>query len=161
MRLALPALALLLAASPLAAQTRADTAAVVAAAQRVLDGINARDTSIARASLVPGTQFVSWRGDTTAVARVRVQVDSSFVRLLGDPKTPPLLERIWNPTVLIRGTMATVWAPYDFHIAGKFSHCGVDVFQLVRLAEGWKVAALSYTVEPTGCAPSPLGPPRP
>ena len=52
-----------------------------------------------------------------------------------------------------------VWAPYDFHVNGAFSHCGVDVFSLVRTAEGWRIAAVAYTVEREGCAPSPLGPP--
>lgn len=155
------AAALLLGAAPLAAQSPAggDTAAVVAAAQRVLDAINRRDSVLARASLVPGAQFVSWRGDTVAT-RARVQRDSAFVSQIGDPKNPRMLERMWEPTVLIHGTIATVWAPYDFHIDGKWSHCGVDVFQLVRLGDGWKVAALSYTVERTGCPPSPLGAPR-
>lgn len=156
------AAALPLAAAPAAAQspTAADTAAVVAAAQRVLDAINRRDSVLARAALVPGAQFVSWRGDTVAT-RARIQRDSAFVAQIGDPTGPRMLERMWAPTVLIHGSLATVWAPYDFHIDGKWSHCGVDVFQLARMGAEWKVTALSYTFERTGCQPSPLGAPRP
>jgi hypothetical protein len=49
------------------------------------------------------------------------------------------------------------WAPYDFHLDGKLSHCGIDSFGLVRGADGWRIAGISYTVQKTGCAPSPPG----
>jgi hypothetical protein len=35
-------------------------------------------------------------------------------------------ERYWSPTVLVRGSIAVVWAPYEFWIDGRTSHCGVD-----------------------------------
>ena len=66
-------------------------------------------------------------------------------------------ERIWNPEVRIHGLIATVWAPYDFWIDGKFSHCGIDAFDLIKTEEGWKIAGGSYTIE-SKCEPSPLGP---
>ena len=43
--------------------------------------------------------------------------------------------------------IATVWTPYDFWIDGKFSHCGIDAFDLVKTDEGWKIAGGSYTLE--------------
>ena len=58
----------------------------------------------------------------------------------------------------MHGPIASVWTPYDFWVDGKFSHCGIDIFDLVKTAEGWKISGLTYTVERTGCAPSPLGP---
>jgi hypothetical protein len=66
-------------------------------------------------------------------------------------------ERIWDPEVRVHGLIASVWAPYDFWVDGKFSHCGVDLFDLIKTAAGWKIAGGTYTVE-AKCAPSPLGP---
>jgi len=66
-------------------------------------------------------------------------------------------ERIWNPEVRINGLTASVIAPYDFWIDGKFSHCGVDTFDLIKTEEGWKIAGGVYTVE-SKCPASPLGP---
>ena len=71
-----------------------------------------------------------------------------------------MLERMWDATVLVHGPLAQVWTPYDFYVNGEFSHCGVDSFTLVKTAEGWTVSGVAYTVEPSGCEPSPLGPPR-
>jgi len=65
---------------------------------------------------------------------------------------------MWEPTVLVHGPLAVVWAAYDFHRNKTFSHCGVDAFTLLRSPTGWKIATVSYTTEATGCKPSPLGP---
>lgn len=61
-------------------------------------------------------------------------------------------ERYWSPTVFVRGSIAIVWAPYEFWADGKTSHCGVDVFNFVKAEEGWRIASSMWTVEPDGCA---------
>ena len=60
-------------------------------------------------------------------------------------------ERYWSPTVLIRGGIAVVWAPYEYWIDGKTSHCGVDVFDFVKIAGVWRVSNSMWTVEPNAC----------
>src|SRR3982751_1524332 len=72
----------------------------------------------------------------------------------------PSLERMWDPKVLEHGSMATIWTPYDFYRSGKFSHCGINNFTLVRLDGKWKIRNIVFTVEKTGCPSSPLGPPK-
>ena len=61
-------------------------------------------------------------------------------------------ERYWSPTVLIRGGIAVVWAPYEFWIDGKTSHCGIDVFDFVKIDGVWRVSNSMWTVEPNACA---------
>ena len=70
----------------------------------------------------------------------------------------PYLERMWDPTVLIDGDIATVWTRYDFWLDGKFSHGGTDVVVLLRTDDGWKIASFAWTSEPDA-TDSPLGPP--
>jgi hypothetical protein len=60
-------------------------------------------------------------------------------------------ERYWSPTVMIRGPMAMVWAPYEFQIDGKTSHCGIDVFSFSKIDGVWKVSNSMWTVEPDAC----------
>ena len=60
-------------------------------------------------------------------------------------------ERYWAPTVLVRGSIAMVWAPYEFWIDGKTSHCGVDVFSFIKVGDAWHVANSIWTVEPDAC----------
>lgn len=60
-------------------------------------------------------------------------------------------ERIKFETIQIDGDLACVWTPYSFYYKGKFSHCGVNSFQLVRLATGWKIQYLIDTRRREGC----------
>jgi hypothetical protein len=136
------------------ARAQSDSAAVIAVAQRLLDAINQRDMTAASGVLAPGAQFMS----TRAGGAPRRQSDSSFVHSLV-MTNGRYLERMWSPVVRVKGAIADVWAPYDFHIGGKFSHCGIDTFTLLKGPNGWRIASVVYTVESTGCAPSPLGPP--
>ena len=61
-------------------------------------------------------------------------------------------ERYWSPTVLVRGGIAVVWAPYEFWLDGKTSHCGIDVFDFVKSNGEWRVANSMWTVEPGACS---------
>ena len=60
-------------------------------------------------------------------------------------------EVYWEPTVLVRGNIAVVWAEYSFDLNGKRSHCGIDVFNLIKIEGAWKVTGIQYTVEPDNC----------
>ena len=60
-------------------------------------------------------------------------------------------ERYWSPTVMVRGGIAVVWAPYEFWVDGETTHCGVDVFDFVKVDEKWRVSNSMWTVEPDAC----------
>ena len=130
--------------------------AVVSAVQKVFDAMAAKDTAALSGAFLPDARLVSVGPDgrvtTTPAADWAVRIGSM---------TDAILERMWSPRVLVDGRMATLWAPYDFHRAGKFSHCGTDTVTLIEQQGAWKVATLAYTVKREGCEPSPLGPPKP
>jgi len=152
-------LALMLLAAPpgaVGAQPPSDTAAVVRAAQSLFDAMGRRDTTAIRAVLLPHAQLVGIRSAADSV--VRPTSADQFVRAFA-PGGPPMLERMWAPEVRFEGPLASIWAPYDFYREGRFSHCGIDAFHLIRRPDGWKIAGIVYTVQPTGCPPNPLGPP--
>lgn len=141
----------------LAAQSTEDEAAVLAVVQKFFDTMASKDAGGAREILDPEGSFVSvrWQDGKQVVRR------SSLGQYLEglEEGSEALLERLWGPQVMMRGSIAIVWTEYDFHRDGKFSHCGVDAFQLTKLDTGWKITGGTYTVEATGCAKSPLGPP--
>ncbi len=129
---------------------------VVAVVQEFFRAMEASDSASAAATIHPdGMTFSTQpRGDSTVLARSPL---SRFPASMVSNRSK-LVERMWEPTVLVHGGIAVVWAAYDFHIDGKFSHCGVDAFTLARTPAGWRIVNITYTVERTGCAPSPLGP---
>lgn len=122
--------------------------------QKLFDAMSTHDANAARELFAPEAVMASVGSDGKPVI-----VDfGKWVYRLGLSKDK-WLERMWNPKVLQHGQIATVWAEYDFHLNGKFSHCGVDSFSLLKTPTGWKIAYVADTREKTGCAPSPLGPP--
>lgn len=125
-----------------------------AVAQKLFDAMKAHDSAAAMALFVPGTTMSSF----DAAGKAVITPVEKWAERIGASKSG-MLERMWNPKVMEQGSIATVWAEYDFHLDGKFSHCGIDSFTMLKTDAGWKIAGLSYTREKT-CAPSPLGPPK-
>ena len=54
-------------------------------------------------------------------------------------------ERIRFDVVKTDGPLAIAWTPYEFYYKGKYSHCGVDSYQLVRVNGEWKIQYLIDT----------------
>jgi hypothetical protein len=131
---------------------------VLAVVQRFLDALSARDSAACRATLIPEGQL-QVLNEGVAGAKPSFTPLGQFAERVATWKERPL-ERIWNPTVLVHGRIATVWAPYDFHRDGKFSHSGVDVFTLMRSESEWKIVTLAFTMEPNAPSRHPDGPPR-
>jgi hypothetical protein len=134
------------------AQSSNDRDAVLKVVQAFFDTMTARDIEGAREILVPQGRFHAMR----AGAEPRSLSNEEYLAQLQASKQT-MRERIWNPEVRVHGSIATMWAPYDFWIDGKFSHCGIDAFDLIKTEKGWQIAGGAYTLE-SKCQPSPLGP---
>ncbi|HVU96461.1 MAG TPA: nuclear transport factor 2 family protein [Puia sp.] len=70
---------------------------------------------------------------------------SAFADIVGKMTPGDADERIRFDVVRIDGPLAIVWAPYEFYYKGKYSHKGVDSFQLVRVNGVWKIQYLIDT----------------
>lgn len=60
-------------------------------------------------------------------------------------------ERIQFDEIKIDGALAIAWTPYKFYYKGKFSHCGVDSYQLVRINGIWEIQYLIDTRRKEKC----------
>lgn len=61
-------------------------------------------------------------------------------------------ERILAYSIQVDGNMANAWTDYEFWFNGKFSHCGVNSFQLFNEDGNWKIIYLIDTRRRKGCA---------
>ena len=128
---------------------------VIATAQKLFDAMLAHDADAARAIILPEGRLAGANDE----GKVTSMTLEAFAARLPTIKGK-MLERMWNPKVQISGRIAHLWADYDFHLDGKFNHCGIDSFSFVKAADGWKIVSVEDTRETTGCQPSPLGPPN-
>jgi hypothetical protein len=136
----------------------AEREAIIAVVQRFFDSMATRDVAQAAAVLVSDGRLFSVREEKGETV-VRSTTIKEYLERMPAGKQR-LLERMWNPEVKLHRGIAVLWAPYDFYRDGKFSHCGVDSFDLVKTQAGWQIAGAMFTVERTNCPPSPLGAPK-
>lgn len=130
-----------------------DEEAILQVAQQIMDGINQKDGDLIRQVMMPeGILFSTTDRDGTNRAYFTSAED--FASQVTN-STDEYHERLFDATVLVQKGVALVWAPYDFHLNGEFTHCGVDTVSLVKTEEGWKAVSLTYTVETEGCPDRP------
>lgn len=70
---------------------------------------------------------------------------NGFITAVGSANKGSLREIITIEKILVDGDLAVVWAPYKFYLNGIYSHCGVDVYQLVRLRNKWVIISIADT----------------
>lgn len=76
---------------------------------------------------------------------------AAFIKSIGTPHKEVYDERIVITDVKVDGPLASVWAPYKFYVSSTFSHCGVNVFQLMKAADGWKIIYIVDTRRKDNC----------
>ena len=143
---------LLLGAVRAEAQVTSDSAAITGIVTRLFDAMRARDTTTMRALFVPNASMQSLRD--TAVTFDKI--DGWIAGVARAPQGVILDERLGPQTVRVDGNLATVWVDYWFYVGPRFSHCGVDAFQLARIGGAWKIFSVVDTRRTAGCAPAPV-----
>jgi hypothetical protein len=91
--------------------------------------------------------------DKAGNTMVETDTVSAFAQVVNGLEKNAADEQITFETIKIDGPLAMVWAPYNFFYNGKFSHCGIDCFQLVRIKNVWKIQYLIDTRRKAGCTP--------
>jgi hypothetical protein len=82
---------------------------------------------------------------------VRTEPVANFLKFIGSPHKEKFDERIVFTKILIDGPLASVWTDYKFYVDEKFSHCGVNSFQLVKGDKGWQIVYIIDTRRKDGC----------
>ena len=114
------------------------------------DGMRKGDSALVRSTLAPGVvlQAIDNRNGTPKVQSVPHR---EMLKMIGTPHKEVYDERIRFEQVLIDANLASVWTPYEFYVGDTFSHCGYNSFQLVKLADGWKIAHVIDTRRKEKC----------
>lgn len=145
--LLIPALAASLLGQPAAAQAPEDD--VIEVVTRLFDGMRAADTTAMRATFHPDIRLVTTGTREGRPVATVVPVEQWLAGVAGTEAV--LDERIHDPVVQVADGLATVWTFYTLHVGDRFSHCGVDAFQLVRTEDGWKIIEVADTRRREGC----------
>ncbi len=74
-----------------------------------------------------------------------------WLNAIGGAEPGQLDEKIRGLEIRVDGRLATAWMNYVFYLDGELHHCGVNAFQLVRMADGWKAFGVADTSREEDC----------
>lgn len=130
------------------AQNLAEEQAVKEVINQFFQALEQKDTVLfKRVSAIEGQVWaLRQEGDSTAIR----------TRLFGDDVSklnamPAVTERAFSFDIHIHTGIAVAWVPYEFTVNGEFSHCGIDVFTLMKRDGTWQIVTAAYTVEKEDC----------
>ncbi len=109
------------------------------------------DSTMLRSTFAKGIAFHSVANKKDGSTALEIENPDDFVKTVGSPHKGIYDERITFADIKIDGPLASVWASYKFYLDDKYSHCGVDVFQLMKTEDGWKIIYIVDTRRKDNC----------
>lgn len=133
----------------ISAQTTQDS--IKAAVNLLFDGMRAANASIIHAAFADSAILQTIARNKDGRVIIKNESVKDFAAQVSKLPKDSADERIVFESIKIDGPLASVWTPYKFYYAGKFSHCGVDSYQLIRLNGIWKIQYLVDTRRKQPC----------
>jgi hypothetical protein len=125
---------------------------VKGAINRLFTAMKIADASMIRSCFSDGGILQSVAiSDSSGITNVRTVSVDSFAIHISSLQKGDADERIKFEVIRIDGPLAIAWTPYSFYYKGKFNHCGVDSYQLVRIGGAWKIQYLIDTRRKDRC----------
>ncbi len=128
-----------------------EVTSIEATVKKMFDGMRKGDSAMVRSVLAKNVRFYGVGTNKNGETVLRESPAQGFLTAVGTPHSEVWDERIWDGKTEIDGDLATYWCQYAFYLGDKFSHCGVDAFQLYRTKEGWKIFLLTDTRRKENC----------
>ena len=130
-----------------------DTAAIKQTINTLFDAMRKGDSTLLRSVFSRNMILQSISNEKNGKPVLSTESVDDLVKDIGTPHAEVYDERIVYNAIKIDGDLACVWAPAKFYVGVQFDHCGVDAFQLMRTADGWKVFSLVHTTRKDNCIP--------
>jgi hypothetical protein len=130
-----------------------DAAAIKQTISTLFDAMRKGDSTLFRSVFSRSMILQSISNEKKGIPVLSTESVDDLVKAIGTLHAAVYDERIVYDAIKIDGDLACVWAPYKFYLGDQFDHCGVDVFQLMRTADGWKVIYIVDTQRHGNCIP--------
>ena len=134
-----------------ALQAQDEAAAVKKTIETLFDGMRAGDSSMVHSVMMDTVIMQTIAANRQGKIVLSEGSLQNFLNSVGTPHKDVYDERILDYEIKIDGPMASAWTPYEFYVGERFSHCGVNSFQLMKTDEGWKMIYLVDTRRRQGC----------
>jgi hypothetical protein len=133
------------------AQDKSNEDEVKATINLLFDGMRKADTTMLRKAFATQNTMQTIAKTTNGKMVVKTENVNDFIKSISAPHKEIYDERIVFTKILIDANLASVWTNYKFYIGDKFSHCGVNSFQLFKGDDGWKIIYIIDTRRKDNC----------
>lgn len=117
----------------------------------LFQGMYNGDSSLVHASFSNDVRMYSTMKTQDGKEVLRQGGLDGFLKAIGTPHDKVWNEKISNLKIDVDAGLAHAWMDYEFYLGDKFSHCGVNAMQLVRIEGQWKIIHLIDTRKKEEC----------
>ena len=135
----------------LSAKSQNTEDSVKVAVNRLFDAMKNSDSAMLISSFADSAVLQTISSNKNGEVLITNESIKGFAHSIGSAPKGWLDERIKFDIIKIDGPLASVWTPYSFYYNGRFSHCGVNSFQLIKTINGWKIQYIIDTRRKEGC----------
>ncbi|MEM9649250.1 MAG: nuclear transport factor 2 family protein [Bacteroidota bacterium] len=126
--------------------------AVKKVVETFFDGFHKQDSSIINSTVAKEMVLQTTGRDKEGKTRFRTEEYANFINSITSiPDSVQFEEKLTSFSIQVDRTMANAWVGYEFWLNNKFSHCGINSFQLINFDGEWKIIYLIDTRGRSGC----------
>ncbi|REE01046.1 nuclear transport factor 2 family protein [Marinoscillum furvescens] len=140
-----------LVALSLSGKAQSEDEAILKPIRNLFEAMTLCDSTLAASCFTADAMLHGVKTNENGQASLKSFPASKFISIIGKPKAEKWHEPIWDIQIQQDDQLASVWVEYAFYLGNTFSHCGVDSFQLIQTANGWKIFALADTRRTEDC----------
>jgi hypothetical protein len=131
---------------------KSETEIVKAKIIEFFDAFHKQDTTALKSMVTDKVTLQSISTNKEGKTVLKEDDFNQFVKNIASiPKDRKFEEKLLDFSIQVDGNMANAWTPYEFWYQEKFSHCGVNSFQLIKIDGEWKIIYLVDTRRRKGC----------
>ncbi len=109
-------------------------------------GLHSGDTVLIKKVMHPEIKMQTTFFNNEGLPELRTSPTERFFKSLASKKPEDKwFEKLLDYKIQVDANLASAWTPYEFYVNDKFSHCGVNSFQLVKLKGNWVITYLIDT----------------
>ncbi|ASS49623.1 MAG: hypothetical protein A3D31_02055 [Candidatus Fluviicola riflensis] len=116
--------------------------AVQKTVMQLFDGMRKGDSTMVKTAFVENPGLSTTYVDPQGIPQVERGSFKGFLMGVGTPHDEIWDEHLLSIEIKVDDGIAEVWGPYVFYLGKQRLHCGVNSFQLVKTANGWKILSL-------------------
>lgn len=118
---------------------------------RMFQAMVKKDTALMRTYFMPGAELMTLNHDSKGNSRAQSYQLKDFLKQISLIGETEIEERLTGWQCFIDDGIASAWTPYEFYYENKFSHCGVNSFELMKVHDEWKISQITDTRRKQNC----------